>query len=289
MLMFNLDLAGAEWVVVAYLANEPNMLEVVRSGKSPHVCTGSFLTGYPEDVIEREHKLIGEKTDPDQIKELRHANMPELFTLPHRFLPRSMSIRQGGKKSNHGFNYDMRYRRFALENEITEADAKPLWEGYNTVAYPGLPTWRDSIRQELRENDRTLENCFGRKVRLLDEAGPELFMAAYSFKPQSTVVDITNKALVLIDADRELPNFLGAQVHDSIMGQLREDTPNHVLGAQLLRIKAHMSPVLRYSGHEFVIGVDAKVGRDWSRMKGFKWCEDPLELGERIRAAVSNS
>jgi hypothetical protein len=50
-----------------------------------------------------------------------------------------------------------------------------------------------------------------------------------------------------------------------------------------------MSPVLRYNEHEFIIGVDAKVGRDWSRMKGFKWCEDPLELGERIRAAVSNS
>lgn len=284
MLMFNFDLAGAEWVVVAYLANEPNMLSVVKSGKSPHVCTGSFITGYPEDVIEAEHKLVGDNTDPELIQELRRDKLPQLWELPHRFLPRTMSIRQAGKKSNHGLNYDMRYRRFALENEITEAEAKPIWLGYNTVAYPGLPKWRDGIRQELRDNDRTLENCFGRKVRLLDEAGPELWMAAYAFKPQSTVVDIANKALVLIHEDPELPDFLGAQVHDSIMGMFPERGVH--LGRAVQRIKQHMSPALRYSGHEFVIGVDAKAGRDWSRMKGFKLCDDPDELEERIRAAV---
>ena len=59
------DLAGAERVVVAYLADDANMISVVESGKSPHVATGALISGAPKELIEREDKLLKHMTDPD--------------------------------------------------------------------------------------------------------------------------------------------------------------------------------------------------------------------------------
>src|SRR5215510_138225 len=133
MMMLEFDLAGAEWVVVAYLANDENMIGVVKSGKSPHIVTGSLISGASEDFVLQEHKLVGSHTDPNTIEMLRR----QLTIPPGIFLPRIMSIRQAGKKSNHGLNYNMKYRRFALENEMPEADAEPIVNAYVNKAYPG--------------------------------------------------------------------------------------------------------------------------------------------------------
>src|SRR5262252_5768753 len=202
MLILEMDLAGAEWVVVAYLSNDPNMLGVVSSGKSPHVVTGALISGASEEFVLEEHKLVGSHTDPNTIELIRTG----LKVPPNTFLPRVMSIRQAGKKSNHGLNYNMKYRRFALENEMLEADAQPIVERYVNVAYPGIKDYWAGVKKELKDNRRTLVNCFGRKVKLRGEWGEELFNQAYSFKPQSTVVDSVNGAMVLAYTD-ESPDF----------------------------------------------------------------------------------
>jgi hypothetical protein len=116
------DLANAEWVVTAYLAGDENMIEIIQSGRSPHIATGALISGAPEEFVLEEHKLLGMQSDPDTIRSIRKGlKIPQGI-----FMPRSMSIRQAGKKSNHGLNYGMRYRRFALENEMPETDAKPI-------------------------------------------------------------------------------------------------------------------------------------------------------------------
>jgi DNA polymerase I-like protein with 3'-5' exonuclease and polymerase domains len=266
-IIVNLDLAGAEWVVTAYLCGDPHMLDVVRSGKSPHPVTARLITGYPEELVVKDHKLIGDHTDPTLIERLRRESLPELYTLPHIFLPRSMSLRQAGKKSNHALNYGMKFRRFALENEITEAEAKPLVDAYTQRAYTKLPDWWASIRRELKENNRTLENCFGRRVTLMGEWGHDLFNAAYSFKSQSTVGDCTNTGLVLAYEDRiNLRRIkLGAQVHDSLMlMQPIDDIPE--LAAVIRRVQDYMTPELRINGHTFRLKSEAKVGWNWGEM-----------------------
>lgn len=277
-MMLEFDLAGAEWVVVAYLSQDPNMLEVIHSGKSPHTITGALIAGCNEELVSQDHKLVGSATDPVLIEQIRKA-----IAFPSgTFLPRSMSIRQAGKKSNHGLNYDMRYRRFALENEMMERDAEPIVTLYRTKAYPRVfDTWHPAIRKELQDRDRTLTNCFGRKVRLLNEWGPELFMAAYSFKPQSTVFDCVRRGMVLAMQD-ESPAFepvrLGAQVHDSLM--VNYPVPNtvdewHNLARFVWTLsQEYMRPELVYNEVPFRLGCDAKLGVKWGELVSFSIHED---------------
>lgn len=261
------DKAGAEWVIVAYLSGDSNMLSVVESGKSPHVVTGALMSGLSEEAVIAENKIIGSKTDPDEILSLRQEHMPEIF---HQaiFLPRTMSIRQGGKKSNHGLNYDMKYRRYALENEIEDMEAKKAVELYRTKAYPGIPIWHEATRRQLRKN-RTLINCFGRKRVFLEQWGQDMFDAAYAYVPQSTVFDITAQAMRIIrrEQDEGVPYELLAQVHDSILIQ-HFDVLRDPRGwaENCIRIALdYMNPVLYYGGREFQLGTTLKVGVNWGQ------------------------
>ena len=286
MLFVEFDLSGAEWVVVAYLSQDPDMLRVVEEGKSPHVVTGALISGAPEEFVIREHKLVGSQSDPTIIANARR----ELGAIPPEvFLPRSMSIRQAGKKSNHGLNYGMKYRRFALENEMLEADAHPIVQAYTTQAYPCIPKWWASIREELRKNRRTLTNCFGRRAQLLGEWGDPLFNAAYSFKPQSTVVDVCNTAMIKCYQDETLDFQLGAEVHDSLL--LMFPTPNnrdewiglardvHVVA------KKHMKTPIIYNDRVFTLGVDQKLGINWGDMHEFKLGGSLVETAEAMQIA----
>ena len=292
MVFVEFDLAGAEWVVTAYLANDSNMIGVVESGKSPHIVTGALISGASEEFVEKENKVVGSNTDPATISNLRRQlDIPKGI-----FMPRSMSIRQAGKKSNHGLNYGMKYRRFALENELPEDEAAPIVDLYSTVAYPGLQDYWKGIREELRANNRTMENCFGRKVKLLDEWGHELFMAAYSFKPQSTVVDVCLEAMCELFEDEEVEMLhyeLGAQVHDSQMGIIPipvTDEECELVGRIILKKKKYMTKELEYSNRKFTLGTDLKVGISWGNMtsvptKG----RTAFEIGSDIRTLCEPS
>lgn len=288
-MLIEFDLAGAEWVIVAYISGDKNMIDVVESGRSPHVATGALISKAPEDMVSAESEIVGSLTDPDALRLLREQRIPELLDLPGVFIPRTMSIRQAGKKSNHGLNYDMRYKRFALENEMPEPDAEKIVHLYRNEAYPGIPLWHDAVREELRTNDRTLKNLVGRKVRLLDQMGPDLWDKAYSFEPQSTVFDICREAFKRA-FESPHPTFrhmdLKANVHDSIL----VDHPSE--DWQRLRefaaaMKGLMMPELRAKGRSFTLGVDAKYGPNWGAMQKLDLAgtEDITEEWRRLRNA----
>src|SRR5262245_12005511 len=293
MFIMEFDLAGPEWVVVAYLSGDKNMIGVVESGKSPHIVTGSLISGAPEEFVQAEHEAVGSHTDPDTVQAKRSSlNIP-----PGIFLPRIMSIRQAGKKSNHGLNYNMKYRRFALENEMLEDDAKPMVEAYLNVAYPGIKrTYWASVQKEMRDNNRTLVNCFGRKVRLLSEWGEELFNQAYSFKPQSTVVDICNKAMILCYED-ESADFrqlqLGAQVHDSLHVQVPIPANGlewYTLARMCRKIsQVYMRPEIEYGGTKFRLGCDMKLGLNWGDMFPVEFHQDLAAYSGAIRKSYDDA
>lgn len=263
------DKAGSEWVITAYCANDARMIEVATGSKSPHVITGSLISGAPEELVQKDDDVIGMLGDPIEINKLRLAHLPDLLGGDY-FIPRTMSIRQAGKKSNHGLNYGMQYRRFAFENEMDDSDAKRIVHLYSSVAYPGLSDYWEGIRRELQDNNRTLTNCFGEKRRFLDEWGPELWMAAYAYKPQSTNVRMVNGAMVKIYRNPKLDHWRnGAQVHDSLMYQ--RPIPNTaakwraMAGECLLIANDYMRPLLTYSGREFHVNTDMKIGWNWGK------------------------
>lgn len=270
-MLIEFDLAGAEWVIVAYVSGDKNMISVVESGESPHVATGHLISRVDKELILKEHKLLGNMTDPDAIRTMREEHLPEMFD-GEPFLPRSMTIRQAGKKSNHGLNYNMRYRRFALENEMPESDAKPIVELYRTEAYPGLLDYHEEVRTTIKTKNRTLENLLGRKVRLLDQPGPDLWDKAYSFVPQSTVFDVCRQAFVRAYNDdsriMRVARFKG-NVHDSVLYGYPNVSHDQVIDFAV-RMRELLSITLEAKGRQFRLGVDVKAGPNWGAMESIE-------------------
>ena len=260
------DKRQAEWVVVAYATGDANMISAVEKGIDVHTHTASLMFHADPDLIKREGKLVGHNTDADYIRELRQDQLSEFYDAKW---PRTMSLRQCGKKSNHGLNYDEGPNGFALINEIEIPEAKRIVALYHQI-YPGIRLWYESIKRDLAK-DRTLTNCFGRSVRFMGQWGDDLWKSSYAMIPQSTVVDSLNDGMVRIHADEELCGTKGfnidvlAQVHDSVLMQIplefikKEENFNLIRG----KISDYTSPDITYNARTFKIASDYKFGLNW--------------------------
>jgi hypothetical protein len=283
MMLMEFDKAGAEWVVVAYLSGDVNMIDVVNGPDSPHTITGSLISGAPKEFVLKEQKIVGLNSDADVIAKLRE----KLNIEDHWFLPRTMSIRQAGKKSNHGLNYKMSYLRFALETELANPEAKRIVELYHSQAYPGISTWWESVRRQLNDN-RSLVNCFGRRRRFMDAWGEDLFKEAYAFLPQSTVVDMVNRGMVSLyeDASNDFkPVELLAQVHDSVLVQYPTNDWQ-AAGRMAVRLGwDYLRPLIQYGQREFYIETDLKIGHDWGHMYEVDIPNDPEQAAINLEEA----
>ena len=289
--LYEIDKARAEWVVVAYAANDASMIEVCESGEDPHLHTAHQMYGVDKEAIMLDNKLIGHSTDPMEIAEKR-GNWFDSNGISTKGWPRNMSMRQAGKKSNHGLNYDEGYKTFALMNEIPEAEAKRMISLYHE-GYPGIRRWHETTQSKLRHN-RTLVNCFNRKYKFLDAWGPDLFKAAYAFIPQSTVVDLVNESMAATYNDQDPTtdhSEILMQVHDSVLNQRHFEASHRdyrTWAAAILRQVAQMNPTMTYSGREFQIGSDLKVGTDWANMVEVKLSENVTELEQRLEEACND-
>ena len=261
---WEIDKRQAEWVVVAFLSGDANMMRVIEQEEDPHTHTAHLMFKTDKEIIKEDAKILGQLSDPDEIA-LRRS-LAGITAM----LPRTMSARQMGKKSNHGLNYDEGYNTFALSNEIEIAESKRIISLYHSI-YPGIRQWHESIKRQLTK-DRTLTNCFGRKIRFLDQWSDELFKAAYSALPQSTVVDGINTGLCKIYEDDWLTASSGpvnldemAQVHDSILMQVPLTVLDHptLFHDVVTRCYDYASPEMEYNGRKFKIATDSKIGLNW--------------------------
>lgn len=276
-LMYELDKKGAEWVIMAQLTQDENMLKVINSDISPHVSTSHMLTGIPIEIIEAEDKLLEHETNPIHIAECRYdfwSDNPgyQEFYQKATFYPKSSSIRQSGKGCNFGFNYDLRHKSFALDNNIPESEALLLYNGYHGI-YPGIHKFHAEIQEQLAI-DRTLFNCFGRKLKFHNAWNDALFREAYCFIPQSTIGDIINIAWADIyeSKDRHLQEIeiLGC-VHDSLLFQIPLMFPISFHIECIEKVRQLLEPTLQYKGQNFIVQTEGKVGSNWGEMDSFSF------------------
>lgn len=254
------DLKGAEWVVVAYYSEDGRMLEIIENNLNPHVITGQLISGASEEFILKEAALIGHTTDPEEIEEKRK----ELEIPPGVFLPRVMTIYQAGKKSNHGLNYDMRYVTFSLVNEMPESDGKRCCDKYHE-GYPGIRNgFHKRVRQLLITEGR-LTNCFGEVYPVYEDLNNKILDAAYSAIPQSTVSYITTQGIdrTYRAYEPELRKVEPlANVHDSMLTQAAPRDPSEAL-AIMEALDRAMTQECEYHGRKFTIPREFKIGLNW--------------------------
>lgn len=294
-MLVEVDKRQAEWVVVAYASNDTNMIQAIKDGKDVHSYTASLMFGVPMDLVTYEKDIIGHSTNAEAIKQLRMDD-PTLCKMYTPQWPRGMSLRQCGKKSNHGLNYDEGYLNFALLNEMEPTESKRIINMYHGI-YPGIRKGHEAVRRQL-QNNRTLTNCFGRRVRFMGEWGNDLWKSAYSFIPQSTVVDSLNQGMIRIYNDDlicvQWNVDILAQVHDSILMQVPIEVvkDRELFEAYLSKVYDYTSPTLSYNGNDFKIATDAKIGFNWGEhnkdtnkegmrdYNGYKDVEELLRLRE---------
>ena len=234
-IIINQDLGQAENRVVAYVAGEPKMIDAFETGADIHSQTASMIYNVSTNEVTEQQ-------------------------------------RDWGKRANHGLNYDLGYRTFAIYYQIPENEAAFLVERYHSI-YPGVREWHNTIRTALSRSNRVLTNCYGRSRRFLDRWGHDLFKVAYSYIPQSTVGEKMNQdGVVFLYKRQDLfseVQFLNT-VHDSIQYQLPYSNTSRVVEV-IKELKKNLERPLSWKGQEFSIPVDTEIGFSLNKDDMLKW------------------
>ena len=265
-LFCSFDLAQAENRLVAYLGQIDSMIEAFESGKDVHRLTASLIFNKPPEEISDEpgSSTLGAGTH---------------------------SERDWGKRANHGLNYDLGYRSFALYYELPERDSKFIVEKYHQV-YPGVRQgFHSYIKRCLREN-RTLTNPMGRHTLFTSKLDDATFKEAYSCIPQGTVGDLINQQGInqtYYNPQQFGPVELLIQVHDSVGFQIPIKIGWERVAQILWEIKANLEIPLKIHQYEFVIPADLNIGLNLDKAYGreFKaknFPESPQVLAQKLES-----
>ena len=232
----NVDLSQAENRLVAYIANVSRMIAAFEKKEDSHCLTASYIF----------NKL------PSEISDIKGST-----TIGDG----KYSERDIGKRANHGFNYGLGTDKFAVTNEISQQEAKLIYNKYHST-YPEVKQWHNAIIDQL-QHGRTLVNSYNHRRTFRDRWGPDMFMGAYNFLPQSTVADkINREGLCFIYYSQHLfPEVvLMNQVHDSIVFQLPLSASPQRLAAIIQQICRSLETPLAWHMRQFTIPVDVSIG-----------------------------
>lgn len=221
------DYAQAESWIVAHDSQDLNMIDTMTAGVDVHTLNASKIFAIPYDKVTKQ-------------------------------------LRKDGKRTGHAANYMMGYVTFAMQNDIPQNVAKQRLDQY-IYTYGRLPIWWDQIKREVTQT-RMLRNLFGRPRRFLGFLDDALFREAVSFKPQSTVGELMNRACVKLARNRGgLIYQLRTTVHDSVMTAIKPKGVDDVV-AMMEHMTACMYHEFTVHGRSFVIPNDFKFGNAWGTM-----------------------
>ena len=273
---YSFDLSQIENRIVAYTGGVLAQIEAFEQRIDLHTLTASIIFHKPYSQIS---KVDGSSTLGDG----------------------RQSERYWGKKGNHGINYDESYKKFALVNEITEAEAKQTLEEIHQ-GYPEIRNGYHAMIQEMLKTSRTVTNLFGRTRLFLGpvfESYPnvpkhacvETFRQAYAHFAQSTCADKVNEQGVehiYYNQQWYGPVELLAQIHDSIVFQIPLSVPWIEHANMLLRIKESFETPLIWHDREIKTPADLAIGLNMCKdtmeeLKSDNIPSDPEKLADKLR------
>lgn len=273
---YSFDLSQIENRIVAYTGGVLAQIAAFEQGIDLHTLTASIIFHKP-------YNLISSKDGSSTLGDGRQSE------------------RYWGKKGNHGINYDESYKKFALVNEITEAEAKMTLEEIHQ-GYPEIRGGYHAMIQTMLKTNRTVTNLFGRTRLFLGpvfESYPnvpraacvETFRSAYAHFAQATCADKVNEQgieHIYYDQIHYKPVELLAQVHDQVVFQIPLSVPWIEHANILLRIKKSLETPLIWHDREIPTPVDLAIGfnmckEEMEEFKSKKIPKEPEQLAELLR------
>lgn len=216
MVMFDTDLSRADFYVVVWEADEPELKAAMRKGVDMHTLNALTLAGVEVDLDELiEGTETCTKWAADYAKQRKLA-----------------------KGFIHGTNYGGGARTMATQAGITVAEAEKFQKMY-FEKYPGIKEWHARVEYMLTKQ-RCVKNILGYRIDFFGDTSRAL-PEALAWQPQSTVGCVINR--IWMNLWMNLPEVeVLMQVHDSLVGQVPIEHKERVEKA----IKAQSSIVLGY-------------------------------------------
>lgn len=235
------DLAGAEARVVAYLAEDPVLIQLIKAGDNIHNYTARLMFGVTDEEIAEDKARCKKEGRPND------------------------SYYSRAKKGRHALHYLIGPRTFAEDMRIPFSEAVALLRKLRSNSTHILG-WQESTKAQLRKT-RMLTTLapFRRKRYFFEQYGDALWREGVAYVPQSTVPDIIDRGITRI-YNELCPKFEGVevllQIHDEVMGQCYEHELEEVITAlpELLRVP------LTCHGRTFEIPVEISYGKNWKDM-----------------------
>ncbi len=306
-IIITIDKKQAEWVVSAFASGDENMIKIVQSGIDAHATSGSLICSLPIEYVFLEDSYTSKSRDSDEIEEARKLLDKEhpdwkretlLEKYSGSWLPRRFSIRQLGKHSNHGWNYDMSSNRFMEEYETSFEEADLARKRYRYIAYPGIPAWHRKIQSILLGKlvdegfePRVLINPYGRRRVFYDELNDDTFREAYNFIPQSTVADNINDGITktYFDEAEELRDYeFLIQCHDESVGQF-PIANLRLLAACIFRQCKNLEHELEIEGRKFDILNEVTIGFNWRDTVKIKDISSAFAIERQLDQAIRDA
>lgn len=255
------DLKQAEAWIVAFLSEDPFLMEAIQSRDIHRYVAGLIFRKPPEEVTKVE--------------------------------------REKAKRCVHALNYGMGYMKFAETAGISIVEARDLKNRY-FAAFPKLTMWHSDIKMHLAK-DRVLVTPMGRKREFAAGWNEDLWKEAWAHLPQSTVGDLLNVGFLEFSdwlkrpfqgvdvgigmigpvTGRVMPLHAkpGAkmneqvydcqpmlQIHDALVVQC----PEASVPAIAARMKSDLEREIEVNGHKITIPSDCSVGPNWLDLKEVK-------------------
>lgn len=276
------DQAGAEALIVAYLCRLGKFRQLFLNGIKSHVFVGLH-------VFKSEWKLRVDQParidylctlTPPQLKADEYFNkvVKPLIASSDEW-PAKERYYFIAKMVCHAANYGMKAPTFqtnVLEKSegaivLTRGQCEAFLTLYHGL-FPEIHEWHLDVRNTLMKT-RVLKNLFDEPRRFNGAFDDELWKSAYAFVPQSTVGQITNIAFTeiqeglddrKIDSDRSIGLELLQNNHDSILFQFND---GQATGAFPIVTAAMNRRLVSPRGEEFFMRTECQSGKNWRPFK----------------------
>lgn len=279
------DQAGAEALIVAYLSRPGKFRELFKCGIKPHVYVALqlFKDVWAKKMIE--HHII---------TSLDHFNIDEICATPIALLKQhplwsalkdliadsdNWSLQERyyylAKQTCHSGNYDIMppmFRMNILQKSggkivISKEDSERFLGVYRSM-FDEIPEWHQQVRRTV-EATMMLYNLFGHPFTITQPSILETqWKELYAWCPQSTVGEITNIAVTETQQFIEESGLdwdILANTHDSFLVQCPEAEAQVCAGVMTKYIqKTFTSP---FDGTQFTMGSEAQSGYNWAPAK----------------------
>lgn len=266
------DQAGAEALIVAYLAPKGQYRDLFTYGIKPHTFVALKLF---KDI------WLKRFSDTSVVEKALTCSIQELSILPgwkelNKFIQGSDKWKASeryyfiAKKVVHASNYGMRENTFilaVLEESggmivLTTKQATEYLNFYHLL-FPEIRVWHMRLQESVKKH-KILRNLFGFPRIITEYVSEHDWKKLYAFPAQSTVGTISNMAVTACYnycAERHLPWHIYTQTHDSYLVGVPDEQIAEAIPILSSFIELNLTAP---DGTKFKMQSSTEVGKNWA-------------------------